>query len=119
MTQSSWQLHLKWIVKLNIVIWIVNCLVFVALTLLHFNAGFLSYYFSKVLFLETGIAFLTGGIIAFSSSALPSKTREYISKSTENWSIETLKQGEKRANKYFILAVVLLTQSILLSLIGL
>jgi hypothetical protein len=119
MTQSSWQLLLKWIVKLNIVIWIVNCFVFVALAASHLNSGFLYYYFSKVLFFETGIAFLIGGILAFSSSALTSKTKEYISKSPENWSIQMLKQGEKRANKCLILAIVLLAQSILFSLLGL
>ncbi len=70
-------------------------------------------YFSKVSFLETGITFLVGGIIAFSSSVLPSKAREYISKSEEHWSIDTLKTGEKRANKYLLLAIILFIQSII------
>ncbi len=95
---------------------------FIVFAILFFSnwTGLLTAYFSKALFLETGISFLIGGIIAFSSSALPTKTKEYISKSEEkqNWSIETLKQGEKRANKYILLAVVLFIQSIIISLFG-
>ena len=87
---------LKWTIKLNIVIWTANFLIFILLTVNH-NVSFLTAYFSKALLLETGIAFLVGGILAFSSSALPSKVREYISKSEEHWSIDTLKIARKKS----------------------
>jgi hypothetical protein len=119
MTQSPWPSLLKWIIKLNMVIWIFNGFIFAVLAISHWNPDLLYAYFSKVLFLETGIAFLIGGIIAFSSSALPTKAKEHIRQSEEHWSIETLRQGEKRANKYLLLAIVLFIQSILISLIGL
>jgi len=109
---------LKWTTKLNIIIWAVNCGIFILLILLNQNVSLLTGYFSKALFLETGIAFLVGGIIAFSSSALPSKAREYISKSEEDWSIDTLKIAEKRANKYLLLALILFIQSIIISILG-
>jgi len=110
-------LLLKWLIKLNVIIWGINFLIFVLLALTNHGA-LLPTYFSKVLFLETGLAFLVGGIIAFSSSVLPSKTREYISKSDEHWSIDTLKSGEKRANKYLLLAIILFIQSIIISIFG-
>ena len=118
MAQSPWTL-LRWIIEINIIIWVINCLVFFILIVLHWNSGLLTAYFSKALFLETGLAFLIGGVLAFSSSALPTKAKGYIRQSEEHWSIETLRQGEKRANKYLALAVVLFFQSILISLIGL
>ena len=109
---------LKWIIKLNITIWVANFLIFVILTFVDNNANFLPAYFSKASFLETGITFLVCGIIAFSSSVLPSKAREYVSKSEEHWSIDSLKVGEKRANKYLLLAVILFSQSIIISVFG-
>jgi hypothetical protein len=49
---------------------------------------------------------------------LPSKTREVVLKSDEKWSLEKLRKSEKRANKYIVLAVILLVESILISLLG-
>ncbi len=108
----------KWEIKLNIVIWAVNFLTFVLLIFFDRNVSFLTAYFSKVLLLETGIAFLVGGILAFSSSALHSKTREQVLKTEEHWSIDTLKIGEKKANKYLLLAIILFIQSIIVSIFG-
>ncbi len=109
---------LKWTIKLNIIIWGVNFLIFILLTLSDHNVSLLTAYFSKALLLETGIAFLVGGILALSSSVLSSKAREYVSKSEEHWSIETLKIGEKRANKYLLLAIILFVQSLIISILG-
>ncbi|MGD0450486.1 MAG: hypothetical protein ABSA79_05450 [Candidatus Bathyarchaeia archaeon] len=118
MTKFVWHSLLKWEIKLNIIIWVANCLIFILLTLLDHNISLLTTYFSKASFLETGIAFLVGGILVFSSSALTSKAREYISKSEEHWSIDTLKIGEKRANKYLLLAIILFIESIIISILG-
>jgi hypothetical protein len=117
MTPFVGQSLLKWTIKLNIIIWAANCLIFVVLTLVNHNA-LLPAFFSKVSFFETGMTFLVGGIIAFSSSVLPSKAREYVSKKEEHWSIDTLKVGEKRANKYLLLAIILFIESILISVLG-
>ena len=118
MTKLAWNALLKWEIKVNVIIWAANFLIFVILTSAVHNATLLSAYFSKVSFLETGLTLLVGGIIAFSSSVLPSKAREYISKKEERWSIDTLKVGEKRANKYLILAVIFFVESILVSVLG-
>jgi hypothetical protein len=118
MNPLALQSILKWTIKLNIAIWAANFVIFTILTLTNHNTTFLQGYFSKILFFETGLAFLIGGVLAFSSSVLPSKAREYVSKSEEHWSIDTLKVGEKRANKYLLLAVILFSQSIIISIFG-
>ena len=118
MTKQAEHSLLKWEIKLNAIIWAANFLIFVILTLAVHNTALMSAYFSKISFLETGITFLVGGIIAFSSSVLPSKAREYVSKKEEHWSIDTLKIGEKRANKYLLLATMLFVESILISVLG-
>jgi len=105
-------------IKLNIVTWAANCLIFVILTLADHNSGILQSYFTKALFVETGITFLIGGLLAFSSAVLPSKVREIVSKSEEHWSIDTLKAGEKRANKYLLLAIIFFIESIIISILG-
>ncbi len=68
--------------------------------------------------LETGLSFLLAGALAFSGSVLPNKAREQVFKSDEKWSIVKLKNSEKRANRYIILAVILLAESIIVSLFG-
>jgi hypothetical protein len=118
MTLFAGRSLLKWTIKLNIIIWTANSLIFILLILTNNNAALLQAYFTKALFLETGITFLIGGLLAFSSSVLPSKVREIASKSEEQWSIDTLKTGEKRANKYLLLAIVLFIQSIIISILG-
>ena len=118
MTSFEVRSLLKWTIELNIIIWVANFLIFAMLVLAVHDAVLLQAYFTKALFLETGIAFLVGGLIAFSSSVLPSKAREIVSKSEEHWSIDILKAGEKRANKYLLLAIILFIQSIIISIIG-
>ena len=121
MTDSSWQKQLIWVLKGNLIIWAINALTFAILVLSGSpwtNLAF-SGYFSKITLLETGVSFLVGGALAFSGSVLPSKTKEYVLKSSdEQWSIDKLRKSEKRANKYIILAVILLVESILISFLG-
>jgi hypothetical protein len=117
MTNSSWQRQLIWVLKGNLIIWTVNALLFAILILSGYSLNNLasSGYFSKITFAETGVSFLVAGALAFSGSVLPSKTKEYVLKSDEQWSIEKLRKSEKRANKYIILAVILFVESILIS----
>ncbi len=112
--------QILWILKGNLILWAVNLIMFVILPIFGFTffeivaLGF----FSKILFAETGVAFLVGGALAFSGSVSSSKTKEYLRKSEEQWSIDKLRQSEKRANKYIILAVLLFLESILVALVG-
>jgi hypothetical protein len=108
---------LKWVIKLNIIIWAANFLIFAILALTN-HSTLLPAYFSKIAFFETGAACLVGGVLAFSSSVLPSKTMEILVKSEDRWSIDTLKKGEKRANKYLLLALILFIQSLMISILG-
>ena len=120
MAKASYTRYVIWVLKGNLVIWIVNALLLALLILSGFNLTNLVFsgFFSKIAFLETGFAFLLGGAFAFSGSALQNKAKEYVLKSDEEWSIEKLRKSEKRANKYIVLAVVLFLESLLISLIG-
>ena len=116
---SLWK-TLVWILKINVVVWIINILL---LGILAFSgsslAGLLSSgFFSKLTLLETGVALIVAGAIAFSGSASASKTKEYIRKSEEQWSIDNLRKSEKRANKYIVLASIIFAESIAVSLLG-
>ena len=118
MADSYWQKSFIWILKANLVLWAINVVSFAVLFALGFdlvNSG----YFSKIALLETGVSFLVGGAMAFSGSALPSKTKDQILKKDEKeWSIENLRSSEKRANKYLILAVILFLECLAASFLG-
>lgn len=120
MTPSSWHVQSIWILQRNLIIWAINGMLFAVLVLSGFSLTnlALSGYFSKMALLETGVSFLVGGALAFSGSILPNKAKEYVHKSDEQWSIEKLRKSEKRANKYIFLAVILFTESILISFFG-
>jgi len=121
MTRPALQMQLVWFLKGNLVVWAVNGVLFAVLGVSGFGWGNLivSGYFSKITFLETGAAFLVGGALAFSGSLLPNKAREQILKTAdEPWSMEKLRRGEKKANKYIILALVLFVESLLVALVG-
>jgi hypothetical protein len=103
--------------KANIIVWLINLTVLAFLSIIGpgwvslINSG----YFPKILLLETGIAFLIGGAMAFSGSVSPSKIKEQVTHSKEKWSMENLRKSEKKANMYIILAVLLFVQSLLVS----
>jgi predicted metal-binding membrane protein len=115
-------MRLIWFLKGNLVVWAVNGVLFAVLGLSGFGWANLivSGYFSKITFVETGVAFLVGGALAFSGSLLPNKAREQILKTAdEPWSMEKLRRGEKRANKCIILALILFVESLLVAFAGL
>ena len=109
-----------WILKANLVIWLINVVAFGVFVAAGFELNIIlnQSFFSKLVLLETGVTFLVGGFFAFSGSALQNKTREHLLKKEEKWSIETLKNKEKRANKYIILAAVLFVQSLVIGFLG-
>ncbi len=120
MINSLWRRLFVWVLKGNLIIWAINVVLLGLLGLSGSSWSTLvfSSYFSKIVLFETGICFVVGGALAFSGSVLPSKTKEYVLKSDEQWSIEKLRKSEKRANRYLILAIFLLAESIIISLFG-
>lgn len=120
MINSLWRRLFVWVLKGNLIIWAINVVLLglLGLTGSSWSTLVFSSYFSKIVLFETGICFVVGGALAFSGSVLPSKTKEYVLKSDEQWSIEKLRKSEKRANRYLILAIFLLVESIIISLFG-
>ncbi len=100
---------------------LVDLLIFSALVAIGFNAASLATgrFFSVTLLLACGIAFLVGGAIAFSSGIFSTRAKEKIMHRNEQWSVENLRQGERRAHPYLLLAVLLFLESLLLSLFSL
>jgi hypothetical protein len=90
MIKPAWQTHAVWLLKANLVIWVINGILIPILVLFGYNISSLisSDYFSKITFLETGVALLIGGTLAFSGSASASKNKELITKTQEEWSID-------------------------------
>jgi hypothetical protein len=121
MNSISWKKLAKWELKANIILWLINGLLFLIIALISNNFQQLvsSMLLSKLTLLETGLIFLFGGIIAFSGSVSASKSKELFLKSNEQWSIEKLKTREKIANNYLILAIITLIVSIIISVLGL
>ncbi len=114
---TSLRAYLIWILKANVVIWVVNVVLFF---ILHFSdvKFSVSGYFSVISLFEAGLSFLIGGALAFSGSALPHKAKEHVLKSNEPWSIENLRSSEKRANKYLILGAVLFVECLIVSILA-
>jgi hypothetical protein len=115
MSKLAWQTLIIWLLKASLVIWAINGVLLIVLVLFGYSV---SGFFSKITFLETGVALLVGGALAFLGSASASKSKELINKTHEKWSIDTLRRNEKRANKYFMFAVIMFAQSILISVLG-
>ena len=109
-----------WILEVNLVVWAANVLILAILVLSGSSlSGLLSTgLFSKLTLLETGIALIVAGAVAYSGSVSASKTKQYIRRSDEEWSIDKLKRSEKKANKYIILALLIFAESLAVSLLG-
>jgi len=117
MSSSYWRMSFIWILKANLVVWAINACTFAILFFVGLRwvtPGF----FSKITLLETGIAFLIGGALAFSGSALPSKAKSQVLRTHDDWSVDKLRSSEKRANKYLILAVLLFAECLIVSFLG-
>ncbi len=121
MQLSSWRTLSIWILKAELIIWILNMLILAILLVLGQNAESIlaSDFLTKVTLLEAGIALIVGGAIAFSGSVLPSKAKEAMTKSSEPWTLEKLKKSENTANKYIILGFIMFLIALLISMFGL
>ncbi len=115
----SWKQWATYLLKGNLVAWIINGTVFAVLVLSGSDSSTVIYsgFFPKITLLETGIAFLIGGALAFSGSILPSKAKENILKTGDEWSMEKLKKSEKRANKFIALAITFFLESLIIALV--
>ena len=120
MAHSFWLATGIWILKVNLLVWAINALLLILFALLgsSLTGLFSSGFFSKLTLVETGIALIVAGAIAFSGSVSASKTKEYIRKSDEQWSIDKLRGREKIANKYIILALLIFAESLAISFFG-
>lgn len=119
MNTELWKQIAIWEVKTIFVLWIINFVVFGVFTFWISSFELISSaLFSKLMFVETGIALISGGIIAFSGSVSASKSKEYITKTEQRWTFEKLRAREKQANKYLLLATLLFLQSIIISFAG-
>lgn len=120
MNSTEWKSLAIWQLKANLGLWIVNGLLLVAFSLV--GNGFLQVlnleFFSKLTFVETGIVLVIGGLVAFSGSVSAAKSKEFILKSNERWSMEKLRLSEKRSIKFLILGLILFVESLLISLLG-
>jgi hypothetical protein len=120
MNPIVWKNLALWELKALALIWLINGIVVFALIFMGnaFQTLLAATIFSKLALFESGITFLIGGIIAFSGSVSANKSKEVLLKSNEQWSIEKLKSSEKAANKYLLLALIILVVSIIISVLG-
>lgn len=112
----SWRRTITWVLKVNFVFFVIDLL------LLLFSSLFFKVsmsmlvedgFFSMILLFESGIIFLVGGLIAMSSSIFPSKIREHVFHSDEEWSQEKHKRGQMKANLYILTGALLFLESVI------
>ena len=70
-----------------------------------------------LLLIEAALIFFIGSSFEFSSSIFFSKIRQYVFRSNENWSIENYDTSRRKALPYFLLGLLLFTESIALSFV--
>ena len=70
-----------------------------------------------LLLIEAALFLFLGSSFEFSSSIFFSKVRQYVFRSNENWSIENYNTSRKKALPYFLLGLLLFTESVVLSFI--
>jgi len=111
----NWRRLVTWVLKVNLVFLVIDLLLLPFLSLFFKVSVFTLVkdgFFSMVLLFEAGIIFLVGGLIAMSSSIFPSKIREHVFHSGEEWSKEKHERSEARANLYILTGVVLFLESL-------
>ena len=111
----NWKQQATWILKANLVALTINFLILFLLSLflqVDMIALVRGGFFPTILLLDSGFLFLAGGLIAMAPTIFPSKIREYIFHSHEEWSQERHRKGEKRANLYILAGIVLFLESL-------
>ena len=112
---ADWLKSVIWALRVNFIIVIFD-LILLAVWLLLQSADLIvpmrRDLFSVLLFLESALVFLAGGVVAMSGSIFPSKIREHFFRSKEEWSAEKHKKSEARANLYILAGVFLFFESL-------
>lgn len=112
---ADWLKSVVWALRVNFIILLFD-LILLAIWLLLQSANLIvpmrRDLFSVLLFLESALVFLAGGVVAMSSSIFPSKIREHFFRSKEEWSAEKHKKSEARANLYILAGVFLFLESL-------
>ncbi len=112
---ADWLKSVIWALRVNLIVLVFD-LILLAVWLLLQGANLIvpmrRDFFSVLLFLESALVFLAGGVVAMSSSIFPSKIREHFFRSKEEWSAEKHKKGEARANLYILAGVFLFLESL-------
>ncbi len=75
-------------------------------------------YLSLILFIESGVVLIVGGMIAMSSSLSASKIREHVLRSEERWSPEEYMKGSSRANRYILASAFLFIEALMASILS-
>ena len=118
--KGSWRGNLVWVVKVNLAFLLINTSVLLLLgrlSWLDFAFVALASHFSMMLLLEAGTLFLTGGLVALSSSIFASKVREYVFHSDEVWTAEEHAKSGKKANVILLEGLALFLESLILSVV--
>ena len=116
---KDWRKSVIWTLKVNLTVLTVDFLLLLLwLLLANWNilAPMRKDFLPLLLLLEAGLVFLIGGAIAMSSAIFPSKIREHVFHSGEEWSKEKLKKGEAKANLYILAGAFLFLESLGLAL---
>lgn len=112
---ADWLKSVVWALRVNFIILLFD-LTLLAVWLLLQSVNLIvpmrRDFFSVLLFLESALVFLAGGVVAMSSSIFPSKIREHFFRSKEEWSAEKHKKSEARANLYILAGVFLFLESL-------
>ncbi len=110
----SWRRTAIWALKVNVILLLTNFLVLWLSSLILRVEVFplvQEDMFSMMLLLESGVVFLVGGLIAMSSSIFPSKVREHVFHSGEEWSQEKHEKSQRKANLYIFMGILLFMES--------
>jgi len=117
---QNWRQSLIWVLRVNIIFLIIDIVLLPILTAFY-NVDVLTAvrngYLSTMLFVESGVIFLVGGVIAMSSSIFFSKIKEHFFHSEERWSAEKQKKSEQKVNLYILVGVLMFLESLIMALV--
>ena len=106
------------LIKWNGYILLFNCFILL-LAVVIFTRGIPEIFtlLPSLLLIEAALIFFLGSSFEFSSSIFFSKVRQYVFRSNENWSIENYDKSRRKSLPYFLLGLLLFTESIALSFV--
>jgi hypothetical protein len=115
---QNWRKSIVWILSVNTILLLIDVMLLLILAALYnvdVLTGIRNGYLSTMLFVESGIIFLAGGLVAMTSSIFFGKVKEYVLHSGEKWSAEKQKKSEQKANLYIIAGSLMFLESLVLA----